>query len=157
MRRMLAGCGLALLLSAGAPNGAHAQPVEAAANIPLRYQLELFRSTAQDFAAYVSNWSRLIAVSKAIEASKEAPDGALLARKERYVVNRDEAKDRLGGDMEQARLVFGPDVRQGIEAFEEFNRKISVEVLEKLPPIEEWENHGRKILAAMAQELGIAR
>ncbi|OGS02988.1 MAG: hypothetical protein A3G41_01040 [Elusimicrobia bacterium RIFCSPLOWO2_12_FULL_59_9] len=154
---MIAGCGLALLLAAGAPNGAYAQPAESAANLPLRYQLELFRSTAQDFAAYVSNWSRLLAVSKAMEESKEAPSAVMLARKERYVTSRDEAKDLFSGDMEQARLVFGPEVRQAIEAFEEFNRKISTEVLEKLPPIAEWEAHGRKILAAMAQELGIAR
>ncbi|KPF41552.1 hypothetical protein D621_21675 [beta proteobacterium AAP51] len=77
----------------------------------------------------------------------------VVKRKERYIEGRDAAKDKLSGNFEMARLFFGASTIQAIAAFEAFEKKNGNEVLEKLPPLDEWRAHASEIFESMKKEI----
>lgn len=74
-------------------------------------------------------------------------------RKERYIKDRDGAKDRLSGNFEQARLFFGSQTQAAVAAFEEFEKLHGNRRIGQLPPAEEWRIRARSIFDAMKEEI----
>ena len=74
-------------------------------------------------------------------------------RKERYVKGRDDAKDRLYGNFEQARLFFGRDTTAAIAEYEGFERDNSGKKLPELPSVDEWRRLASGVFEHMRTEI----
>jgi hypothetical protein len=74
-------------------------------------------------------------------------------RKERYVRGRDDAKDKLSGYFEQARLFFGPASVVAISEYEAFDRRHSALHVWELPPLEDWRWHASDVFDHMRSEI----
>ena len=77
----------------------------------------------------------------------------VVKRKERYIEGRDAAKDKLTGNLEQARLFFGSSTEAAISTFEAFEREHGNKRLTDLPPLADWRKHSTAIFNTMMQEI----
>jgi len=143
----------------------------------------VFASSAQEFGAYLTQSSRLRSITPAevrfinqvstqqkqlvlhakgsagrmeVQVSIDHSTAELkriVERKERYILGRDVARDKLSGNFEQARLFFGPSTSKSIELFEVFDKQNSSKLLADLPPLDDWRKHANAIFEAMKKEI----
>lgn len=74
-------------------------------------------------------------------------------RKERYVKGRDDAKDRLSGSFEQARLFFGEPTIAALAEYEAFDRLHGAKRIPELPPMDEWRRLATVVFNQMRVEI----
>ena len=140
------------------------------------HKRKIFMSSAQEFGTWITQFDRLLAVARAQSLLRDAihkyeTDGrgrsdarkvALLKeelklageRKERYVKGRDEAKDKLFGNFEQANLFFAPATVKSIDAFQQFDAENRFkEPGAGLPSLDEWRSRARAFFELMKQEI----
>lgn len=134
-------------------------------------------STVAAFSGYTVNWSRLRTVSEAeVEINNEIAEArkrsnlqntdsdpsvvklqstltVVKARKEKYVVGRDAAKDDLLRQLETAKIFFSAEILPMIENFERFDASTSILGLKDLPPRDSWRSQFAPILKQMQEEV----
>lgn len=143
----------------------------------------VFVSSAQEFGAYLTQSSRLRSITPAearfvnqvstqqkqlllhskgsvgridVQASIDHSAAELkkiVERKERYILGRDVARDKLSGNFEQARLFFGRSTTKSVDLFEAFDKQHSSKLLADLPPLDDWRRHANAIFEAMKKEI----
>jgi hypothetical protein len=91
----------------------------------------------------------LVAAAKKMQDELEL----IVQRKERYVTARDDAKDKLAGNFEQARLFFRSCTVNAIVQFVKFEQVNGSKELRALPPMDDWRLHATKIFDEMRKEI----
>lgn len=137
-------------------------------NLGYESRADLWKSTAEHFAQYISNWDRLRLFelasldpnvvgkekcTKILQSRKKDGDIHVRKRKDHYVEERDKAKDFLIADLEQTRNLFGGDVEEVISKFDEFREKYKTANACQLPEAAELRAVQRAILSAMLEQL----
>lgn len=115
-------------------------------------RLEILESISQDFSRYIDNWRRLIQISHH-EVRKGNLDDDEKARKQRFIEDRNLARDTLISDLSTARIYFSESVDTLIAEFSDWDQACTVKRLSDLPEIGMWRSWEARIISAMKQEL----
>src|SRR5258706_1284818 len=79
-------------------------------------------------------------------------------RKEIYVTKRDDGRDKLSAQFDQARLNFGIPVVAAVEVFEKFElEQAQMTNLDEMATTDKWRRHSNTILYAMREEIRHAK
>lgn len=119
----------------------------------LEQRMKLFVSMTTNFAGYLENQERLVT----FVAGKKKEGGVKgkrdLDQRTKYFQDRDVARDRLWADLDQAQLLFSPNVVQRVREFKIFFAQHRLGTVETLPVKDEYVARKDAILMAMRDEV----
>lgn len=122
---------------------------------------EILESTLKNFAVYVDSWRRLRTIAeyelelKVRKLNKEELNKEEKDRKNRYVIERDAARNLLFSDLSAAGIYYNQETTSLIKAFQNWDRDQAEKHLRELPPLNDWENWRDRIVAQMTQEVQV--
>jgi hypothetical protein len=115
---------------------------------------EILESTIKNFAVYIESWRRLRTIaeyeSEVGKLKKEEED-----RKNRYVAERDAARNSLFSDLATAGIYYKQETIVFIREFQTWDREQATKSLHELRPLREWEDRRDGIVAQMTQEVAV--
>lgn len=111
----------------------------------------VWSSLTKHYPSYFQNWNRLRIISE-YERSGHKLDQESMKRKDRYVLNRDIARENLINSLYEAKLIFSDSCSKQIDMFIEYDKaQCSLEV-SKLAPMSAWERAISPVLTKIQEE-----
>lgn len=101
-------------------------------------RIERADQTISHFSVYIEYWRKLMLIAE-LAANRELSDNEA-KRLERYVAERDEAKQELTACLATLSLYFGSDVIKVAKQFSDWDKEQAAKRLDELPDISEWED-----------------
>ena len=107
---------------------------------------------ATSFDQYIENWRRLIQIAT-YEKQKGHLDENGVKRKNRYVTDRDNSRDKLFGALGAMELYFSPQTLKKAAEFRIWDDAQAIKRLEDLPPLTDWRERKATVISAIRNEL----
>ncbi len=125
------------------------------ANPAKTQKLELLEDITANFTNYITQWQRLRVIAGLQQEKKGEITNEQLERKDQFLQERNSARDHLLNKLSIAKLLYKKEVIDLIEKFEGWDRsQIDSKYVWELPPIENWDEWNKKIIASMKKESG---
>jgi hypothetical protein len=112
---------------------------------------ELSEEILRDLEKYISDWRRLITIST--YGQEKLLTKEEIERKEGFFLARNEARDKLLGDMRSGRLYFSSNTNCLIDKFLTWDENQTSLGLSKLPEISAWRVWQVQLTEALSKEL----
>ncbi len=106
-------------------------------------RIERADQTISHFSVYIEYWRKLMLIAE-LAANRELTDNEA-KRLERYVSERDEAKQELTACLATLSLYFGSDVIKVAKQFSDWDKDQASKRLDELPDISEWEDRLQRL------------
>jgi hypothetical protein len=111
----------------------------------------VWSSLTKHYPSYFQNWNRLRIISD-YERSGHELDPESIKRKDRYVLNRDIARENLINSLFEAKLIFSDICSKQIDTFIEFDKAQCSLEFSKLAPMSKWESAIIPVLTKIQEE-----
>lgn len=111
----------------------------------------VWASLTKYYSSYFLNWNRLRIISE-YELSGHKLDAKSQQRKDRYVSNRDLAREGLINALFEAKLIFSDNCKKEIDLYLDFDRAQCALPFDKIAPMSEWEIAISPVLNSIREE-----
>ena len=114
-------------------------------------RIERADQTISHFAVYIEYWRKLMLIAE-LAADRELTENEA-KRLERYVAERDEAKQELTACLATLSLYFGSDVINVSKQFSDWDKEQASKRLDELPDISEWEDRLQRLSLSLKRHV----